>query len=1067
MEDVTQFNWQLDLEMQKKYQITLEKHLEILSNKYPSYKELYSSWITAKRLLTNILQSISIIFPHYSMHDASHSNTIIRNIERILGTERIKKLEPSETWLILMSAYAHDIGMLVKNNELQETWKSKEFEAFLNSIKCDESDEVLQKYVKEYIDNDNFNWKDSPKLNWGIIILSAEYFRRKHAENSEKYICKSITEEKNDFKIDFSFNGIIPDRIIKLLGKIVMLHGKEFKDIFELDYQANGIIGDNVHPRCVAVFLRLGDLLDLDNGRFNENTKCLYGEFPDKSILNEEKHKAITHLLVTENNIAVTADCKDEETYNLVNEWFNWLNDEVKNLALNWNKIMPNNFGSALSLPECKIFLEGEKLKNDALMRFNFSNNDIFELLEGANIYESKFTFFRELIQNAIDASKIRLWLLVKDGTYDLELNNPSDINDEIYEYFKIVVDIVYDEEKDIYIISIRDRGIGLNERTLENMTHVAKSWESRIEWKKLIREMPAWLRPTGGFGLGLQSVFKMTNCMECITKPYDECAKKITFRSRSHGGRISYRKYLDNENKLKTGSVFTFNISADKCKVTRFNLFGYFYKQLEKYDPFVNSNIPTDVYHMLENIFNEVGAGLFPIEVKASIKQKSKASAQINFFTEKINRLDYSSSININKSSCIDNRWYVFSSFSKLGNEYKIPYIEIYDKDKCVAVKILIKNNNHRTKCLFKGMPLNKFNLDFSYIDRYVELEIYIDGLNTKEYLTINRAAFRTEKKEEVAIIINKILEKGIGKFICDLKENIDELSNCSGRVWFNIACLYRKFLKDKDGEIENRILNKLEQVGEKVDAFVRNDSNNKFEKQEIQMSDLLKGIWNKTETYYFLYGEKYHENLPERKIKWDEFINKENIDGKVKKIIVYENFFDIIGEKNFGNNFYKLRSKNYLINNNTDQSIHKYYSDINEEAKEYIFKDILMKPRAIILGIDEYKKIIFNIANIKSEEDKEVVGNLLTAMHFYQSMSFNKGGFIISPFIEEDLKKIKEKSTNNLMNNIFQRSDFENLMKWIQKYSIENDVSIDEIKQTYENLIKYVIEINAKTNI
>lgn len=68
-------------------------------------------WKFAKSYLPQVLETISHIFPHYSLHNATHSEAIINNIIRILGTDSIKKLSIVDLWLILAAAYYHDCGM--------------------------------------------------------------------------------------------------------------------------------------------------------------------------------------------------------------------------------------------------------------------------------------------------------------------------------------------------------------------------------------------------------------------------------------------------------------------------------------------------------------------------------------------------------------------------------------------------------------------------------------------------------------------------------------------------------------------------------------------------------------------------------------------------------------------------------------------------------------------------------------------------------------------------------------------------------------------------------------------
>jgi hypothetical protein len=99
---------------------SLEQHLQTQGQNSPQFAVLYSIWTLNKKFLPNAQNAISFNFPHYSLHETSHSESIIKNIELFLGEERIKKLSPTDTWLILMSAYTHDLGMVVFNEVLEK-----------------------------------------------------------------------------------------------------------------------------------------------------------------------------------------------------------------------------------------------------------------------------------------------------------------------------------------------------------------------------------------------------------------------------------------------------------------------------------------------------------------------------------------------------------------------------------------------------------------------------------------------------------------------------------------------------------------------------------------------------------------------------------------------------------------------------------------------------------------------------------------------------------------------------------------------------------------------------------
>jgi hypothetical protein len=78
---------------------------------------LLARWNYDKKIIPIALQSVANLFPHYSLHDESHSITIINNIIRVMGIETFDKLSAIDIWLILEAAYIHDIGMVVSGEK--------------------------------------------------------------------------------------------------------------------------------------------------------------------------------------------------------------------------------------------------------------------------------------------------------------------------------------------------------------------------------------------------------------------------------------------------------------------------------------------------------------------------------------------------------------------------------------------------------------------------------------------------------------------------------------------------------------------------------------------------------------------------------------------------------------------------------------------------------------------------------------------------------------------------------------------------------------------------------------
>jgi len=51
-----------------------------------------------------------------------------------------------------------------------------------------------------------------------------------------------------------------------------------------------------------------------------------------------------------------------------------------------------------------------------------------------------------------------------------------------------------------------------MEEECINNLSVIGSSWKNRSLYQKAAVEMPAWLKPTGGFGIGLQSAFMLTD---------------------------------------------------------------------------------------------------------------------------------------------------------------------------------------------------------------------------------------------------------------------------------------------------------------------------------------------------------------------------------------------------------------------------------------------------------------------------------------------------------------------------------------------------------------------------
>ena len=118
----------------------IESVFESKSKESAEAGKYLQQWHVAKTHVPQLMNTISHYFPHYSLHDSTHSETILNNIELIMGAEVIDKLSIVDLWLLLSASYYHDLGMVITRDDKLECLK--EGSAFINYVRSKQNDET-------------------------------------------------------------------------------------------------------------------------------------------------------------------------------------------------------------------------------------------------------------------------------------------------------------------------------------------------------------------------------------------------------------------------------------------------------------------------------------------------------------------------------------------------------------------------------------------------------------------------------------------------------------------------------------------------------------------------------------------------------------------------------------------------------------------------------------------------------------------------------------------------------------------------------------------------------------
>lgn len=568
---------------------------ELLKNKsVESENILYKQWLAAKDYVPQVLNTVQQFFPHYSLHDASHSEAILTNIERVLGRQFLESLPVTDLWLLLSAAYYHDCGMAVFDKDVAGALKDKEFVNMVREFQL-EANSPLHRYAALYkCETDHlvtaFNVV-TPESFESLKYLLAEYFRKKHASRSDAFL-------SDDISINLPGNPI-PQRLITSLGQICLAHTRDFDFVMAMPYDANGVVsGDFCHPRFVACMLRLGDLLDLDNTRFSDVLLKTMTSMPADSWQHYYKHLSTSHYLVSNRRIEITATCNEIEVAEKAEQWFGWIIQEMHDLQSHWSDIMPIT-GVATTLPslgDIRVELDGyEPIDGKNITKFKLDTGRAMKLLQGSNLYENRFDCIRELLQNATDAIYLRIFT---EWEYEHPNKTIAD-NDEQLRWFieecqkheiRFKIDkrdkVPDNEDMRRYTVTIEDDGIGISTKTLKYMIDTGTGSQN-AEKRLLIDRMPKFMRPSGCFGIGFQSVFQLTDKVHIVSRHLD-AAQAIEVdlydpQGPKNGG--VYMK-LDSTKKL-TGTTMTFEVELEES-----DYWGYDNDFVDKNDKSTNAEL-------------------------------------------------------------------------------------------------------------------------------------------------------------------------------------------------------------------------------------------------------------------------------------------------------------------------------------------------------------------------------------------------------------------------------------------------------------------------------------------
>lgn len=363
--------------------------------------------------ISPLMASIHEFFPYYTRHDAHHGYRVLLRIEQIITEECLDinseiGLTAQEAFLLICSAYAHDLGMTVFPHE---------------------------------VDNIRREFKLDQKVDWKTDHSLQTHLRRNHSTRGGQYI------DQNAEEIGVPRNLVFP------LNELMKSHNLS---IHQLDMELNGrfAAGEReINLKQLACILCVADALEFSDTRVVEGVlNKIQNDSSEEALVSYRenmKHVCIGDSVAigSDGRVIFSGSFNDPEILNLAHKAV----DEIENWVLQYCDIDKLGGRGRLKL------VPGSFIRNFKILNLDYERlgirmrkENIINLISSNSLWtQDKGVAVRELIQNSVEACRYREFNTSQNRGY-----NP-----------KITIRLDRDNRK----ITILDNGCGMSKNIILN----------------------------------------------------------------------------------------------------------------------------------------------------------------------------------------------------------------------------------------------------------------------------------------------------------------------------------------------------------------------------------------------------------------------------------------------------------------------------------------------------------------------------------------------------------------------------------------------------------------------
>jgi hypothetical protein len=286
----------------------------------------------------------------------------------------------------------------------------------------------------------------------------------------------------------------------------------------------------------------------MDTQRADPKTAKAVGPLPPDAVPHWQQYSSKKHENISPKVIEYRFECKNQLTHRVLRDWSGWLEAEVHSAALEQMHAARHDEWKA---PRCVVSSkassdqDSERLKPTIIIKPAQGANYTFHdwkleldherVLERLiyDVYDEPSVFVRELIQNALDATRCQMYSDFESQNVGVSPpKGPAQFPPEFRERYPVVLSLTQEKVKpspdaapeNRFVFTIEDQGTGMNEQIVTRyFLQIGRSYYQSNEFRERYK-----FAPTSRFGVGFLSVFAVSKNVTVETARRDDTSGMV-----------------------------------------------------------------------------------------------------------------------------------------------------------------------------------------------------------------------------------------------------------------------------------------------------------------------------------------------------------------------------------------------------------------------------------------------------------------------------------------------------------------------------------------------------------